>query len=241
MIGMYVKIALHKKQKESNYEKGKVKNILSEEEFHKDGIEVEFETGYMGRVKEIIDTDNNESEILQRTQQREDTLLEKKETFAYDIRAGGKNDQLKKVVCTAVASMLNTNGGYVYVGVNDDGKPIGLERDFSLIEDGGNNDKLERRIRDALNKNLSNYETVSHFISITFPTVNGIEICEIKVKPSSEPIFLKKTSYQVSISGSNVSRRFDDFYIRDGNGKRLLEEHQEFIRYWNVRFGVTKN
>jgi uncharacterized repeat protein (TIGR03833 family) len=240
-VGVHVKIALHKKQKELDYEEGIVKEILSEEDIDNDGIEVELETGYIGRVKEIIDKDNTESEISQRIQQREDTNLEKKETFAYDVKKEERNDQLKKVVCTAVSSMLNTQGGYVYVGVNDDGLPIGLERDFSLITNGGNNDQLEIQIRASLNKYLSNYETVSHFIEITFPTVNGIEICEIKITPSSEPIFLKTTNYSVSINNSNQNRRFDDFYIRDGNGKRLLETHQEFLRYWSLRFGDNEN
>ena len=240
-LGMHVKIALHKQQKESDFEEGTIMNIVTEEDYDKDGIEVELETGYMGRVKEIIDIDDDENKILERIRQREDTFLEKKETFAYDIREEKRNDQLKKVVCTAVASLLNTQGGYVYVGVNDDGVPVGLERDFSLIHDGGNNDKLEMQIRAALNKNLSNYETVSHFIEITFPSVTGIEICEIKIKPSSEPIFLKTTNYSVSINNSNTNRHFDDFYIRDGNGKRLLEEHQEFLRYWSLRFGDTRN
>lgn len=238
---MHVKIALQKKQKESDYEEGIVKEILSEEDYDKDGIEVELDTGYIGRIKEIIDTDDTESEILQRIQQREDTTLEKKETFAYDVNEEKRNDQLKKVVCTAVASMLNTQGGYVYVGVNDDGLPIGLERDFSLITGGGNNDQLEIQIRASLNKYLSNYETVSHFIEITFPSVKGIEICEIKIKPSSEPIFLKTTIHPVSINNSNKDRHFDDFYIRDGNGKRLLETHQEFLRYWSLRFGDNRN
>jgi len=85
-VGVHVKIALHKKQKELDYEEGIVKEILSEEDIDNDGIEVELETGYIGRVKEIIDKDNTESEISQRIQQREDTNLEKKETFAYDVK-----------------------------------------------------------------------------------------------------------------------------------------------------------
>lgn len=238
IVGMYVRIALHKNQEKSKYEEGVIEHIITENDYDPDGVDVKLETGYIGHVKEIINVIDNSDTILQRIQQREDQCLEKKETFSFDVREEKRNDHLKKIVCVAVASMLNTKGGYVYVGVNDDGIPTGLKKDFSIIPNGANNDKLEMQIRAALSKNLANYEIVSHFIEITFPCVRGIEICEIRIKPSSEPIFLKTTNYAVSINESNKNRRFDDFYIRDGNGKKLLEEHQELLSYWKLRFGT---
>ncbi|KAF6243629.1 hypothetical protein C6988_02485 [Nitrosopumilus sp. b1] len=239
-IGMHVKISLHPNQKEDDFEEGIVEEILSDEKFDEKGIEVKIDNGYIGHIEKIIKKDSTLEEIQIRITQRENTELEKKETFAFDTTTNAKNDELKKVVCIAVASLMNTKGGYVYIGVDDDGNVKGLERDYSLMQNGGNNDKLELQIRDAIRKYLADQVPISNFIDISFHVIDGKEICEIRVSPASEPVFSKEKIYNVSINNVNQQRKFDDFYIREGNGKKLLEKHSDFLSYWKVRFNESE-
>ena len=237
-IGDTVKIALTLTQPESKYIEGIVKVVLSKKRLEENEIEVELISGYIGRVKEIIDK-STPARREQRIIKRENETVEKKETFGFDVKNNRKNSEMKKIVATAVVSLMNTYGGYVYIGVHDSGIVRGLDIDYSIITGGGNNDKLEQQIRDALNKYFDDYVIVSNCITILFPNVFGHEICEIEVRPSPEPIFFKRTSHVVSIDGNNVPRKFDDFYIRDGNGKKLLETHHEFLLHWKVRFQTS--
>jgi len=233
-IGDTVKIALTLTQPESQYIEGIVKIVLSKERYDKNGIEVELHSGYIGHVKEIVDK-STPVRREQRIVKRENEIVEKKETFAFDVKNNRKNSEMKKVVATAVVSLMNTFGGYLYIGVHDNGIVRGLDKDYSIIT-GGDNDKLERQIRDTLAKYFDDYIIISNCITISFPNVFGHEICEIEVKPSPEPIFFKRASFNVTIDGTTVQRKFDDFYIRDGNGKKLLETHHEFLLHWKIRF-----
>ncbi|MCV0366390.1 MAG: putative DNA binding domain-containing protein [Nitrosopumilus sp.] len=234
-IGDTVKIAITLTNPPSKYVEGIVKSVLSEKQLDENGIEVELISGYIGHVKEVVDISTS-IQLEQRILEREDERVEKKETFGFDVINNIKNNEMKKIIVSAVASLMNSYGGYVYIGVHDNGIVRGLAADYSIMHNGGNNDKLEQQIRDALEKYSENYITISNFIKISFPVVFGHEICEIQVKPSIEPIFLKKQSYDVYIDGKTKPRHFDDFYIRDGNGKKLLETHNEFLTHWKIRF-----
>ncbi|MDA7989659.1 MAG: ATP-binding protein [Gammaproteobacteria bacterium] len=230
-VGDIVEISLSNRR----LSEGTITIILDNDIFNAKGIVVQIDNGQIGNVKRIIESVNS-TNTEYRIQQRESQTLEKKETFAYDIQLEKRNEILKKTVCNTIASLLNTDGGYLYIGVSDDGEIKGLERDYSLIAGGGNNDKLERQIRDSIAKYLSNYEIILSHLDITFPKINDLEICEIKISPSTKPIFLKTVSYSVKTNDSTQNRLFDDFYIRDGNGKKILCEHQVFLNYWNKRF-----
>lgn len=234
-IGEVVKIALIPTQSKFKYIEGIVKDVLSEKFVDENGIEVLLTSGYIGHVKEIIDT-SSPVQREQRIIRRENETIEKKETFAFDVKNNKKNSELKKIIVSAIVSLMNTYGGYVYIGVHDSGIVRGLYIDYSIMHGSGNNDKLEQQIRDALEKYLDDYIIVSNNITISFPSVFGHEICEIKVRPSPEPIFFKRTFHNISISDKSISRNFDDFYIRDGNGKKLLQTHREFLLYWKMRF-----
>ena len=236
-IGLTVKIALNNTQKPQNYIKGIVQEILSQVATDDNGIEVELLSGYIGRVKEIIDESTSE-QIELRILSRENERVERKETFAFDVRKNCKNNNLKKAVVYAIVSLLNSYGGYVYIGVHDNGIVRGLRADYS---DGGDNDELERKIRDTLEKYLADYVLVSRLINISFPVIFNHEICEIEVHAAPEPIFIKPTDCYECTDGKKVNRKIDEFYIRDGNQKKLIDTKKDFVTYYKTRFLTNNN
>ena len=128
--------------------------------------------------------------------EREDEHNEFKETFSVPVKDGKAND-VKMEVAKTVAAFANTRGGRLFIGVNDDGKPVGLQRDLGRYENSS--DKLELAIRGFVHSKLSVQ------VSMKFDFSDG--------------------GYLV-ISVAKRRRRFvyvgDDFYIRAGNSSLKL-------------------
>ena len=76
---------------------------------------------------------------------REDMHNEFKETFGVTTK-GGKANDVKMEAAIAVAAFANAEGGRLYIGVNDDGEPVGL-KDLKQYK---NQDGLESAIRSYL-------------------------------------------------------------------------------------------
>lgn len=214
----------------------KILEIIDDDDFNSDGIEVLTKNGFYGHVKEIFEADDLE-DIKKRISSREDHEIETKETFHFDVKENKKNNARNLDVVKAVVSFLNSDGGYVYIGIKDNGPPVGLERDYLVMGKDGNNDALERQIRDSLKSNLTNYSTVLQCTKkITFPIIDGIEICQIKVEPSTTPIFFKAENVIVESKGNRTSRKIDWFYIREGNRKHLVETMSSFYEHFQRKF-----
>lgn len=84
---------------------------------------------------------------------RESTHLEFKATFAFDHPAYNEWGLGKDIVAKTVAALANSGGGVLLIGVDDDGKVIGIEREEeayrALCEAKGKNCiEFERRIRE---------------------------------------------------------------------------------------------
>lgn len=77
-------------------------------------------------------------------------------------------------------------------------------------------------------KNIINSEIGNAFgasnVTITFPTIDELEICMVEIAPSNQPIYL-----EVRDKNGNKSKKF---YVRSGNRSQELEIDQaaEFIK-----------
>ena len=66
-----VKISTHPKSKPEEWKIGNVEKITDDEDYNPEGIEVEISTGQIGNIKEIIETDSEDS-LRNRLTNRED-------------------------------------------------------------------------------------------------------------------------------------------------------------------------
>ena len=201
------------------------------------------QNGAKGYVMEII---NSEDKIKERIMS-EGQYTENKQSFgSYIMRT--------KAIPHTVQSFLNSEGGYLYIGIRDSGniteRLAGLDYDFNLIDKDKKLtpdkicDMLERRIMLSLNKYLESEANIGPLVQIKFVDVCDVTIIEVKIKRSPKPWFYR------NISKSNKPKQFelhcdnevlreqmiDDFYIRDGGGKKLLQTHKEFYTYAKNRF-----
>lgn len=111
----------------------------------------------------------------------------------------------EKKTLEAVASLLNADGGVLFIGVTDAGDPVGLDV-YDLKQPATPNaDKLELAIRNTLSGKLG-LSPLAPLVSVALEPVGGVTLARVEVKPSREPVYIDKTI----------------LVVRDGNQKHTL-------------------
>lgn len=149
----------------------------------------------------------------------ENETFELKSTLRYDLRENSVNKKLEFVVAKTVSAFLNSEGGTLLIGVDDDGNILGLEKDIQTLQKK-DIDGFELHIRQVIKKYLgSNFEK---HIKISFPEIDEKQICYMKIAKSGKPVF-------VTFEGK------DNFFVRNGNSSipKNREEQSEYERlHW---------
>lgn len=125
-----------------------------------------------------------------------------------EIIAGGENNQvefkpallynhfskkagisIKGIIAKSICGFLNARGGFLFIGMNDDGTPQGLSHDYSLAEEKAPKDYFSLQFDDTLKQFLP--ESIPN-ISGKFITIEDTEIFVVIVFPSKrKPVFMK--------------------------------------------------
>ena len=131
----------------------------------------------------------------------ENEKVEFKSSIRYDYLRKITNRDLEMVIAKTIVGFMNTKGGKLILGVDDDGNILGLEKDFKTIKHK-NRDGYEREIFRIISTQLGHEACFSNHIS--FYVVDELEICVIDVEPSKEPVYVS--------DGTSTT-----FYVRTGN------------------------
>lgn len=145
--------------------------------------------------------------------------VEFKSTLRYDLRAKAVNKKLEYVIAKTIAAFMNSEGGSLFIGVDDNQNMLGLTDDISTLTKK-NLDGFELHLIEVIKKFVG-VSMMSH-IKINFPSVEDVQICHIKVSKSSKPVF---TSFEGR----------EDFFIRSGCSSQPLgrEEQSEYEKnHW---------
>lgn len=151
----------------------------------------------------------------------ENIEIEFKETFFYDTKESERqkkhvfSEYLKKIISEVVCAFLNTKGGYLLIGVNDNEKVVGLDRDVEH-KYRGSFDLLRGEVQQTITKylgikcqqnwELHNVEYDDHLILL------------IKVEPFEKKTFVNK----------------NEFWVRMQNGKKKLDS-EEAEDWWDSK------
>lgn len=149
----------------------------------------------------------------------ENEKLEMKSTLRYDLRQNIVNKNLEYVIAKTVSAFLNSEGGILIIGVDDDGNALGLEKDIETFSKK-DIDGFELHLRNIIKKHLgSNFEK---HLKVSFPIIDEKTICKIKILKSGKPVF------------ANFEGK-DSFYVRNGNSSipKNREEQSEYEKlHW---------
>lgn len=148
----------------------------------------------------------------------ESKTLEFKSSLRWDLKEDRKDDKhVTHAVLKTVAAFLNTEGGDLLIGVDDDKTPVGIARD-QLDSD----DKFMRHLAQVVRNGLG--DRAGTCIDPRTQIVTGKTICLVSCQRSPEPVFLRWKGLEKSERG--------DFYVRSGPGTVRLGEAdvEEYVR-----------
>ncbi len=140
----------------------------------------------------------------------ESERLEFKATVRWNLHQDRAGKEIEVAWLKGVVGFLNTTGGVLLIGVEDDGTIKGLERD-----NFANDDKCLRHIDSLISTHIG--LEFSRFIHFAIVEIEGLKIVEIRCQVSDIPAFLKKGESE-------------EFFIRTGPASRKLKPSQ-MIKY----------
>jgi hypothetical protein len=145
----------------------------------------------------------------------EGTQAEFKATLRVNLHTGQADPKMEHSVLKTIAAFLNSNGGTLFVGVNDQGEPVGLEGDNFPSED-----KMALHLDNLVKDRLG--AAVFHCVNPYFAEVQGKRVLVVDCAASSKPVFLK--------NGAG-----EEFFIRAGASSPALP-HSHAHEYIQQRF-----
>jgi hypothetical protein len=164
--------------------------------------------------------DKKQDEVKELILTGENDKLEIKSTLRFDLRENKINKKLEYVIAKTISAFLNTEGGTLIIGVDDDGNVLGLEKDFQTLSKQ-DKDGFELHLRQIIKKYLG--ENFEKYIKITFPKVDEKEICVIKILKSGKPVFVQHEGNE-------------QFFVRNGNSS-IPKTRQEQSEYEKLHWG----
>ena len=159
--------------------------------------------------------DELERDIVSIIAQGENSRLEFKSSFRWDINKNGVNKELEGAVLKTIAAFMNTEGGSLLIGIDDSGHPLGLEKDFTTLKTK-NRDGFEVALMTAIAMKLGTPQCSQ--VAILFHTIENLDICHVLVSKSKKAVFLE-------------SAKETKFFLRAGAGTKELnvKEAAEYI------------
>ena len=166
--------------------------------------------------------DAPEIEIRELIASGESDTVEFKSTLRYDLRTKQVNKKLEYVIAKTIAAFMNSDGGNLFIGVDDNSSVLGLNDDLNTFnEDKRSLDGFELQLIQLIKKYIGT-ELSSH-IKISFPNLGENEVCHVKISKSSKPVFTKFEDRE-------------DFFIRSGCSSQPLDRASQST-YEKERWG----
>ena len=145
----------------------------------------------------------------------ESESVEFKSTLRTNLYTRRHDKEIEAAVLKTLAGFLNANGGVLFIGVSDDGTPVGLEADGFP-----NEDKMNQHLYNIIIGTMG--ENAGTAVHVNFDEFNGEQIMVVRCDRSSFPVYVKDGNTQ-------------QFYVRIGSSTRALFG-EGMLSYINRRF-----
>lgn len=152
----------------------------------------------------------------------ESDRVEFKSTARVNMHTGEKDARMEHVIVKTVSGFLNAGGGTLLVGVDDDGKPLGLDRDYATMK-VPDADRFELWLRDLFSASFGQNAAAAIGVAIEDVPADDagqLPVCRISCSPSTRPVYLRP------------GKKADpEFWVRSGNSTRQLtvDEAADYI------------
>ncbi|MDM8547993.1 response regulator [Candidatus Venteria ishoeyi] len=190
----------------------------------------------------VIDTDTDEAALRQRIRERklpllipvihqvqeealeqlpvddlikrgESEHLEFKSTLQCNVRDNNKNEAVVMSSIKTIAAFLNSNGGILLIGVEDNGNIFGLDADIALLGKRKDLDGFEQKLVGLMTERIG--AAFMQFVKIEFQSINTKTICIVRVTKAGSPAFTRAKD-----KNGNPQKYF---FVRAGCTTRALD------------------
>lgn len=146
----------------------------------------------------------------------ESNKVEFKSSLRWDHRQGEVNKTLEYVIVKSISAFMNTDGGTLIIGVDDQGEVLGLDKDYTSVFKE-NADGFLLVLTNLINKHFG--KAAHRLVKANIVSLSGKDICIVQILRSTNPVFLKK--------GEN-----EEFYVRTSAASVPLgmSDSAEYIR-----------
>jgi len=142
--------------------------------------------------------------------------IEFKTSLRWDIRQEKKNSAIEHASLKTICAFLNSSGGHLLIGVEDDGRVEGVE-----IDKFDNDDKFLLHFWNLVKASMG--QEVAPYVKTTLEKIDGRTVCQVRCLRSPKPVFLNQKGFD------------EEFYIRTGPSSASLEI-REALQYISERF-----
>jgi type I restriction enzyme R subunit len=118
----------------------------------------------------------------------EDFTVEFKSTARWDLRESKPNKAMEDAIVKTVAAFLNTDGGTLLIGIDDQGNVLGLDHDYQRVKPP-NGDGFVNWLTTHLVNALGH--TPVTWTRARVATVGGRDVCRIDVAAHTAPVWAK--------------------------------------------------
>lgn len=145
--------------------------------------------------------------------------LEMKTSFHWNYDENKIDANYHYAILRTIAAFANSKGGTLILGVNDEGKVLGLAMDYSSI--GGDKEEFEIYFIKQLTDEFSN-SFVEKNIKIDFFKIENEDVCRIEIKGNNKPVFIHKPFDKIH----------DSFFVRAGTFSKEIKsvEMENYIK-----------
>lgn len=155
--------------------------------------------------------------IAEVAKRSESDSLEFKSSARWNMRAGKRDEAMETVIAKTVAAFMNSGGGTLLIGVDDDGRLIGLGPDYATLKTP-DADRFELWIRDLWGQRLGTNAAALPLLDFAEATdlqegYERQEVCRVTIPPSTRPVYLK----------GSKGKGEAELWVRVGNSTRRLE------------------
>lgn len=149
-------------------------------------------------------------DVFEIISQGENSSCEFKETLRFCLKEQKKMDYVEESVLKTIAAFLNTSGGDLFIGVNDDEEIMGLDKDYQTFrEKDQNRDGFYKHLDNLIGKTFTN--SIYPLLYIKIYEKDGLDFCRINVKPKlgngifvtfkgAEHFFIRRTGSTQSLT-----------------------------------------
>ncbi|PWL25025.1 MAG: hypothetical protein DCO98_01215 [Altererythrobacter sp. XM-24bin4] len=174
------------------------------------------------KLLESIDRLSIVDKIKSEIRSGEGKHLEFKQTISLCVRDGIKKPVIEHEIMKTLCGFMNTDGGVLLVGVNDDGLITGINQEMKSLYKKSKDEYL-KKIRNLVVNHIG--KEVLNLVDWKMHDIDGKSIVRFLVKSSSQAIWLK---------WNNAS----EFYIRTNPATDRLDG-KEMVAYINQRFDTA--